>query len=204
MLLIRRRCKIKYGKINMKKKPQGFTVVEVASVTALVSVVAALSYPLITNLIARTEYAAAKLALASLHKKCEAINMLGVSGTGEKVNIRGYKIKSSFGYVTEMSKLCKSNAIVFISNKEKRPSLYYNIRKSSSGCLVSGKHLNSYPECSSKEQTTFAQAINRAGNLMKTGKEDYYSFSSSGTGGGDNNSGGGGRACDKNNDPECE
>ena len=55
MLLIRKHCKIGHDNINMEKRPQGFTVVEVASVTALVSVVAALSYPLITNLIARTE-----------------------------------------------------------------------------------------------------------------------------------------------------
>ena len=182
----------------MKIQKQGFTLPEVATVTAMVAAVAALSYPLINNLIAKTEYAGAKLALSSLYKKCEAINMLGVEGTGEKVNLRGYKIKSSSGSKAEVAALCKSKAVVFISEKNSRPSLYFNIAKGSSGCLVSGKHLTSYPECLAKEQTSLSEAINRPGSLVKTGG-DYYSFGGSGS---SDTGGGGGKLCEEN-DPYC-
>ena len=198
----RLRCRmIKYIKY-MKIQSKGFTVPELASATAFISILAALSYPLVTNLVARTEYAAAKLALSSLQRKCEAINMLGISGTAEKVNIRGYKIKTSNGSREDVSELCKSRAIVFISEKESRPSLYYNVVKGGSGCLVSGKHLNSYPECKAKESTSLAQAINSAGNLIKTKGSEYYSFGAN-TGARSTSDGAGGNICDKKKDPNC-
>ena len=185
---------------------KGFTLPEMASVTAMVSIVAALGYPMLTNLVSRTEYAAAKLALSSLHRKCEAINMLGVSGAGEMVDIRGYKIKASKQNAKDISELCKSKAIVFISEKDNRPSLYYNIATGGSGCLVSSKYLNGYPECTAKEQTTLAEAINRAGSLMKSGGEDYYSFGSQDSSRSNENEGGGGsrNKCDKEIDPDCK
>ena len=190
----------------MDIQSKGFTLPEVASVAAMVSIVAALGYPMLTNLISRTEYAAAKLALSSLHRKCEAINMLGVAGTGEMVDVRGYKIKTSKKNAKEIAEVCKSKAIVFISKKDNRPSLYYNIATGGSGCLVSSRHLNGYPECAAKEQTTLAEAINRAGSLMKSGGEDYYSFESQGssTSNGNGEEGGGGKKCDKNIDPDCK
>ena len=163
----------------MDLQKQGFALQEVASVTAFISILAAISYPMINNLIGKTEYAAAKLALSSFQKKCEGINMLGVKGTGEMVNIRGYKIKTAKGTENELSELCNSGAVVFISEKEVRPSLYYNIRKNTTGCLVSGKYLSSYPECAAKEQTSLAEALNKEGNLMKSGNSEYYSFSGS-------------------------
>ena len=187
----------------MKIQKNGFTLTEVASVTALAAVVAALAYPMINTVVARTEFAAAKLALSSLHRKCEAINMLGVSGVENMVNIRGYKIKSSNGAGTkDMSKLCKSTAVVFISDREARPSLYYGLAKGSSGCLVSSKHINNYPECSAKEQTTLAEALNKNGSLMKSKADDYYSFSSSAGGDRGQTAGSGGK-CDKDIDPTC-
>ena len=191
----------------MKVQEQGFTLAEVASVTALAAIVAAIGYPMLNILISKTEFAAAKLALSSLHRKCEAINILGVSGVGGMVNIRGYKIKSSNGASTkDISALCKSTAIVFISDRDARPSLYYGISKGSSGCLVGSKHLGSYPECSAKEQTTLAEAINKTGSLMKSQNDDYYSFGASGGGtGGDNEAvGGGGKKCDRELDPNCK
>ena len=190
----------------MRIQNQGFTLSEVASVTALVAIVAALAYPMVNIVISKTEYAAAKLALSSLHRKCEAINMLGVSGEGNTmVNIRGYKIKSSNGASTkDLKKLCASSAIVFISDKEARPSLYYGIAKGSSGCLVSSKHLNSFPECFAKEQTTLSEALNKSGNIMKTKTDDYYSFSAPGSGSGAETGGTAGGRCDKEIDPMCE
>ena len=190
----------------MKIPNQGITLSEVASVTALATIVAALAYPMINMLIAKTEYAAAKLALSSLHRKCEAINMLGVSGEGNTmVDIRGYKIKSSNGASAKnLTKLCASTAIVFISDREARPSLYYGIAKGSSGCLVSSKHLNSFPECLAKEQTTLSEALNKSGNIMKTKTDDYYSFSSPGGGSSSDTVGVGGGRCDKEIDPMCE
>ena len=190
----------------MDIQSKGFTLPEMASVTVMVSIVAALGYPMLTNLVSRTEYAAAKLALSSLHRKCEAVNMLGVSGAGEMVDIRGYKIKASKQYSKVISELCKSKAIVFISEKDNRPSLYYNIATGGSGCLVSSKYLNGYPECTAKEQTTLAEAINRAGSLMKSGGEDYYSFGSQDSSRSNENEGGGsGRnKCDKEIDPDCK
>ena len=189
----------------MKIQKNGFTLPEIASVAVMVSIVTAIGYPMLNVLISKTEFAAAKLALSSLHRKCEAINVLGVSGVSGNVNLRGYKIKSSNGSNTkDISKLCQATAVVFISDKEARPSLFYGISKGNSGCLVGSKHLSSFPECSAKEQITLAQALNGAGSIMKKQGDEYYSFGSSDGGSGSSNTTSVSRdRCDENIDPDC-
>ena len=122
--------------------------------------------------------------------------MLGVTGTGELVNIRGYKIKTAIEKTNEITELCGSGAVVFISDKGERPSLYYNIKKNTTGCLVSSRYLNNYPECAAKEQTSLAEALERDGNLMNSGGNEYYNFNPKGQEAAS-------KDCNKELDPGC-
>ena len=66
----------------------------------------------------------AKLALSSLHRKCEAVNMLGVSGAANGGYTRVQDQSFQANAKKDISNYVSLKQL-YLSEKDNRPSLYY-------------------------------------------------------------------------------